>query len=218
MMHQLRRNAVTITLVVAAAIMTGVAVERAVDDRPIRSVPPRPVDNWDAMLQEAGWMGSDTPLIRVVEFSDYQCGFCAQAEPRLESLLSEFRDDLALLVIHFPIEELHPLAVAAASAAECARTQGGFEIYHRVLFRHQADLATHTWGEWATIAGLSDPQALNDCVTRGEMIDKVRRHMSLGEAAHIVATPSFVIDGVRYVGGSGLDSLESILARTTAGR
>src|SRR5437588_11995995 len=82
----------------------------------------------------------DAP-VTLIEYGDYECPDCFNAEPVVRALRQRFGDRLRVIFRHFPRNSIHPRSGAAAAAAEAAAAQGRFWHMHAALFRHQKDLA-----------------------------------------------------------------------------
>lgn len=90
---------------------------------------------------QAPTRGGQNALVTIVEFSDFQCPFCARAKPTVDRILQEYGDRVTFVYKHFPLSQIHPRAQKAAEAAECARDEGKFWEFHDKLFETQADWA-----------------------------------------------------------------------------
>lgn len=77
--------------------------------------------------------------ITLIEYSDFQCPFCAKAEPTVQQVLSEYGDKVLFAYKHFPLTQIHPHAQAAAEASECAKDQGKFWEFHKKLIDAQQE-------------------------------------------------------------------------------
>src|SRR5437899_5853307 len=88
-------------------------------------------------------LGASHAPFTVVEYGDFECPNCKQAAPAVRQLLKHFSDWVRLVYRYFPLEEVHPHAVSAAEAAECAGAQGKFWQMHDALFDHQPHLNLH---------------------------------------------------------------------------
>jgi protein-disulfide isomerase len=139
--------------------------------------------------------GSQTAVLTIVEFSDYQCPFCgryvSQTWPQLDAeyiatgkVKYVFRD--------FPLEELHPNAFNAAEAARCAGEQGKYWEMHDWLFANQSALGPAQLGGQASALKL-DAAAFEQCRKSGRQTANVRKDMADGLAAGVNGTPSFFI-------------------------
>jgi len=73
----------------------------------------------------------------VLEFGDFECPYCGQAEPTIETVLQN-NPDVRLVFKNFPLEDIHPHALPAAIAAECALDQGRFWEMHDAIYANQA--------------------------------------------------------------------------------
>src|SRR5690606_31100689 len=79
---------------------------------------------------------ADAP-ITLVEYGDYQCPYCGQAEPVIREILARFGGRLRYVFRHLPLADVHVNAQRAAQAAEAAAEQGKFWEMHDLLFAHQ---------------------------------------------------------------------------------
>ena len=82
---------------------------------------------------------TDAP-VTLVEYGDFECPYCGQAEPVIRELLAEFGDDLRYVWRHLPLADVHPRAQLAAEAAEAAAAQGAFWAMYDLLLAHQDEL------------------------------------------------------------------------------
>src|ERR1700704_2201837 len=82
----------------------------------------------------------DAP-VTLVEYGDYECPDCFNAEPVVAEIRARLGDKLRYVFRHFPRSSIHPRASVAAAAAEAAARQGKFWEMHEALFRHQRELA-----------------------------------------------------------------------------
>lgn len=135
----------------------------------------------------------------LVEFTDFQCPYCRAAIPVLTELESLYGDNLNIIVLHFPVGELHPDAPKAAEAAECARIQGKFWEYHNLLFQNQEDLSVPALLQYAQILGL-DETSFNSCLTSGERYSQVEADVRLALSLGVQGTPTFFADGHKIEG------------------
>ena len=84
--------------------------------------------------------GSEDAPVTLVEYGDYECPYCGQAEVVIRELLDSFGDDLRYVWRHLPLNDVHPHAQMAAEAAEAAAAQGKFWEMHDKLLDHQDEL------------------------------------------------------------------------------
>jgi hypothetical protein len=119
--------------------------------------------------------GSPSAPIVLLEYSDFQCPVCERfASTVLPQFLEEFVEagKVQLLYRHLPLERLHPMAMKAAEAAECAHRQGRFWAMHDLVFARQDRLAADALVDWAGEIGL-DQQAFGACFA-GLATERVR--------------------------------------------
>jgi protein-disulfide isomerase len=151
----------------------------------------------------AAVLGPDSAPVTIVEFTDYQCPFCARhARSTLPSLISEFvnRGTVRYVVRDLPLE-MHPLATPSAKAARCASGQGAkrYWQYHDALFDAQPHLAESTFVGIARKLGLDLPR-FEACLGSPDIAARVERDAAGAAKAGLTATPSFVIG--RAAGGT----------------
>ena len=84
--------------------------------------------------------GPDDAPVTLVEYGDFECPYCGQAEAVIRELLDSFGDDLRYVWRHLPLNDVHPNAQLAAEAAEAAGAQGAFWEMHDLLLDHQDEL------------------------------------------------------------------------------
>lgn len=141
--------------------------------------------------------GDKNAPVSMVEFSDYQCPYCARFFADTLGALegTYFSTGKAKLVYRdFPLN-FHPGAAPAAVAAECARKQGGDDRYfefHDLIFQNQSSLTADTFKSHAASLGLN-MGAFTACVDGGEFDEEVAKDFSDGQAAGVTGTPGFLI-------------------------
>ena len=101
--------------------------------------------------------GSPKAKILLVEFSDFECPYCAKAHDTLQNIMAKHQDDVRLVYKHFPITQTHSQALPAARAAWAAFQQGKFWEYHDALFTHQNQLGEKLYLETAKNLNLDLP-------------------------------------------------------------
>ena len=112
--------------------------------------------------------GPEDAPVTLVEFSDYQCPFCARHfRQTLPQLLSNYGNQVKYVIFNYPISTIHPLAQKASEAAECAYDQDKFWEYHDLLFNNQQALDTASLKGYATSLGLNT-DTFNTCLDSGE--------------------------------------------------
>ena len=159
-----------------------------------------PVDAVDHML------GPADARVTVVEYGDFECPLCKQAEPVVKLALNRFAGALRFVYRHFPLEEVHPHALLAAEAAEAAGGQGKFWPMHDLLFDNQSHLKPNNLRSYAERLELD--LGRYDADTRDELYrQRVREHIDGGLHSGVRATPTFFINGRMHDVSYGIQQL-----------
>ncbi len=184
------------------------------------STAPTKIDQ-SALVRADSWsIGSTAPKVTVVEFSDFQCPFCKQAQPTVESVLAKHSDNVKLVYRHYPLIQTHQFAMDAATAAEAAGKQGKFWQFHDVLFANQPDIVNpdsfkrEKLIEYAKNIGLNIDQFVKD-LDSDSIRQRVLTDRDDGNKVGINATPTFFVNGKKLEKGFiELEAaVESILKR-----
>ncbi len=132
--------------------------------------------------------------VTIVEYGDFQCPNCKQAKPAIEIVLRRFPERVRFVYRHFPLMEVHPHALMAAEAAECAGAQGRFWEMHETLFEHQTRLDREHLLRYADDLGLDVARFTSEL--DGEVYrQRVLEHRVGGERSGVRGTPGFFING-----------------------
>ena len=150
--------------------------------------------------------GADDAPVTVVEYGDYQCPFCGQAEVVIRQLLDSFGDELRYVWRHLPLEDVHPNAQRAAEAAEAAAAQGRFWAMHDTLLTHQEELSPRDLRRHAASVGLDVDRFAEDLRTR-EHAERVADDVRSADASGVTGTPTFFVNGQRHQGAYDVPTL-----------
>lgn len=194
-----------------AGYATAMALQRGASGVPDAAVPSltEPAAIVDVAVEGRPYRGRADAPVTVVEFTDYQCPFCARHfRETYGPLLSRYGDTVRYVVRNFPIAALHPQAQQAAEAAECAAEQGGFWRYHDLLFERAPALDLESLRAYAAEAGL-DGRPFADCLESGRKAQIVAKDLADGVAYGVTATPTFFINGRRVIGAATLAEFEA---------
>ncbi len=153
----------------------------------------------------------------LVEYGDYECPYCGQAEVVIRELLDSFGDELRYVWRHLPLNDVHPNAQMAAEAAEAAAAQGAFWEMHDKLLDHQDELTPPDLARYAEELGL-DVERFWDELRRREHAGRVAEDVASADASGVAGTPSFFINGRRHRGAYDIETLTAAVrtARTRA--
>jgi Na+/H+ antiporter NhaA len=150
--------------------------------------------------------GAEDATVTLVEYGDYECPYCGQAEVVVRELLLSFGDELRYVWRHLPLNDVHPNAQLAAEAAEAAAAQGAFWEMHDKLLEHQDALAQRDLVRYAEELGL-DVDRFREDLRRHEYAERVADDVSTADASGVAGTPSFFINGRRHSGAYDVASL-----------
>ena len=141
---------------------------------------------------------ADAP-VTLVEYGDYECPYCGNAEPIVKRIRQEMGGRLRFVFRNFPLNSVHPHAGVAAQAAEAAAAQGKFWEMHDLLYEHQDELAEADLTQYALKLGLEIYQFQGD-LSGERYARKVRDDFRGGVRSGVNGTPTFFINDVRYNG------------------
>jgi len=145
-------------------------------------------------------LGAPGKQFELVEFADFECPHCKEAQPVVQKLLADFPQAHYVFEM-FPLVSIHPMAFKAATYASCVDQQGGHEAFFKyadAVFAAQAELegpdATQALRNAATAAGL-DPDKIGACADSPAAKARVQASMELGRDLNVNETPTLFIDG-----------------------
>lgn len=144
------------------------------------------------------------PLV-LVEYGDYECPYCGEAQSQVRQVQQALGDRLCLVFRPFPLREAHPHAARAAELAEAAADAGRFWELHELLYAHQDALDDDSLRRYAQQAGLD--RAAVDAAFDGRFADRVQQGFRSGVRSGVNGTPCFFINGQRYDGDFDAHSL-----------
>jgi len=151
---------------------------------------------------------ADAP-ITIVEFSEFQCPFCARVNPTLSALEKKYAGKIRLVFKDFPLPN-HAQAPKAAEAAHCANEQGKFWELHDRLFANQQQLQVPELKAHAKAVGL-DQAAFDQCLDSGKFTTAVKSDVDLGSNMGVQSTPTLYINGRVVTGAQPLNVFTSII-------
>jgi protein-disulfide isomerase len=167
-----------------------------------------PVENVDHVT------GATHAPVTVVEYGDFECPNCKQAAPALKLLLERFAGRVRVVFRHFPLEEVHPHALSAALAAECAGGQGKFWQMHDLLFANQDHLKPnhlHSYAEQLQLDMSRYTAEMDDQV----YLQRIREHEAGARHSGVRGTPAFFVNGhlkdVSFGMRALFDAVEAVL-------
>lgn len=184
----------------SAATLTGVVVARLAnrrDDPNGRTF--AVVPDWRQYTTGGHRLGPAAARAVVTEFADFQCPYCARTARELDSLRAHYPTALAVVYHNYPLEEIHPSALGAAIAAECAGHEAAFASFHDELFKDQTWLGVKSWTWFARRARLVDIAAFDACTRSKQSAAAVERDIDLGNRLGVTATPTLLVNEYRIL-------------------
>jgi Na+/H+ antiporter NhaA len=156
---------------------------------------------------------ADAP-VTMLEYGDFECPFCGQAEPIVRELLLE-HGEVAYAWRHLPLNDVHPAAQQAAEAAEAAANQGAFWEMHDLLLEHQDALAFRDLLGYASELGLDVELFEEDLRTR-DGAGRIARDVDSADLSGVSGTPTFFINGLRHYGAYDIATLSAAVKAARA--
>jgi Na+/H+ antiporter NhaA len=154
-------------------------------------------------------------LVTLVEYGDFECPYCGQAEPAIRELLRS-SGGLRFVFRHLPLTDVHPHAQLAAEGAEAAALQGKFWEMHDTLMDHQGALTTGDLTRYAGEIGIDTDKFAAD-LRRHTGVGRIAEDIESADLASVSGTPTFFINGRRHHGAYDLATLTQAV-RTAKGR
>ncbi len=153
--------------------------------------------------------GNPNAIVTIIEFSDYQCPFCNRAEPTIKQLLEDYPDKIRVVFAHMPLP-FHANAKSAAKAAHAAHLQGKFWEMHDILFANYNGLSEDLYIQKAGELGLDIERFKADMASQSTA-DYVEKCINDGSKEGLKGTPSFLINGVQFVGAQPIDNFKKVI-------
>ena len=160
-------------------------------------------------LEDSPTQGKADALVTMVEFTDFQCPFCARANATVKQLQEDYGDKLRLVVKHNALP-FHPRAKPAAIAAMAAHEQGKFWQYHDKLFANQKALEDADLETYATELKL-DMKRFKKSLADPKLAALVDRDQQLAMSFSAGGTPSFFVNGRFFSGAQSLDFFKAVI-------
>jgi protein-disulfide isomerase len=174
-----------------------------------------PTEPVDVSIDDDAMKGDKNAKVTIVEFSDFQCPYCGRfVQQTMPKIQSEYIDKgkVRLVFRDYPLD-FHPNAKPAAMATECARAQGGDEMYykfHDKVFGNQDSLSVESLKKWAGDLGLNTAK-FNDCLDSKKFEAEVAKDFADGQSYGVSGTPAFFINGRMISGAQPFENFKTII-------
>jgi len=179
---------------------------------------PAPMVDMKTLADDDAVKGNPNAPVTIIEFSDFECSYCARFySMTYKQLVEKYVDTGKVKVIYrdYPLS-FHPNAQNAAEAAECAGEQGKYYEMHDKLFEESTRGGKESFKLFAQDLGL-DTEAFNTCLDSGRMASEVRKDTVDGQRAGVRGTPAFFINGQALTGAQPFPAFEQIIEAELSG-
>lgn len=153
--------------------------------------------------------GNAAAPVTIVEFSDFQCPFCARVNPTLDRVRQTYGDRVKIVFKDYPLAN-HPQAPKAAEAARCAGEQNKFWEMHDAMFANQRALEVPALKQTARAIGLNGA-AFDSCLDSAKYEATVRAGTELGEKMGVNSTPTLYINGRPLIGAMPFENFKQVI-------
>jgi protein-disulfide isomerase len=174
--------------------------------RPTMAFAPVPVEG-------APLRGNPSAYVTIVQFEDYQCPFCARAEPTMRRIAEVYGSDVRFVMRHNPLP-FHGRARPAALAAECAFQQGRFWQMHDLLFANTSALEDTDLERYAGQIGL-DVAKWKECVEAADF-ERIDADARLAASVGARGTPAFFVNGQPVSGAQPFEAFQKVIDQELA--
>lgn len=159
-------------------------------------------------------IGNENSKVKLIVFSDFQCPYCKALDGAVKKALEEYKGKILYVFKQFPLISLHPKAVGAALASECANEQGEFLNYSNKLFENQKDWSvskgTQEFKTYAMQIGL-DASQFNKCLDEKKYQEKINKDSQEAKEFGISGTPAIFINDQFKNGMTSYDTIKKII-------
>jgi len=180
----------------------------------------RPFADYRAQLQQKAdgpYRGSADKTLEIVEFADFQCPHCKDAQPNMDKLVTDF-PKARIVFQNYPLVSIHPQAFTAAAYGTCVAKLGGsaaFFTYVAAVFDGQdglatADGATLTLNSAVTKAQ-QDPAKVAACSKTPDVVAQVKASADVAQALNINQTPTLMVNGRQVPANAPYDTIKQIV-------
>lgn len=161
-------------------------------------------------------IGPADAAVTIVEFTDYDCTYCRRYyQETFPQIMEKFGNQIRYVVRHFPLVSIHPKAVKAAEAAECAADDGRFWEFNDLLMQGVASLEVESLKQYAADLGVNTA-AFNQCLDEGAKASNVQQDIRDGYMLGVRGTPSFFVNEYSLTGAQPIDVFSAYIEAAIA--
>ncbi len=181
------------------------SIEKGQKDLLARAVPAKPAaadpnKRWEIAVGKSYAQGPESAAVTVVEWSDFQCPFCAQAAALMDQIIEAYPNDVRFVYKNYPLP-FHQQAMPAAKAVVAAGKQGKFFEMHDKLFANYRELSEEKFVTFAQELGLNVDQFKQD-IAAPDTAALISEEMKQAGEVGVRGTPSIFINGKQPQGRS----------------
>jgi len=154
-------------------------------------------------------LGNPDAPVKVFEFSDFQCPYCAMFHEVMHQIVDEYDGQVVWVYKQFPIAS-HPLGMPGAIATECANEQGKFWEMSDMIFANQDTLTEASFEEYAEELGLN-LEAYQSCVADERYYEKILTDYNLGVENGVRGTPTNFVNNEMVPGAVPYENMKAII-------
>jgi protein-disulfide isomerase len=176
-----------------------------------------PIQRVDVSTDDDPSLGPANAPITIIEFSDYQCPYCQIWYKQVyQQLLASYPDKIRFVYRDLPLP-MHPEAIPAAEAAECAGEQGAYWKYHDALFNQKYGLNRAAYEQYAADLEL-DAKTFTACLDNHRYESEIQADAADAAKAGITGTPSFVVNGRILIGALPFSEFQTVIDEELAAK
>ncbi len=150
-------------------------------------------------------IGSADAPVTIVEFTDYDCPYCRRYyHETFPKIMERFGGQIRYVMRHFPLASMHPEAVKAAEAAECAGEDGLFWEFHDLMMQGVPSLSVPSLKQYAAELGVNTDE-FNRCLDSDSKATLVQQDLRDGYMHGVRGTPNFFVNGYSLSGAQPID-------------
>ncbi len=184
-------------------------VARAAPPTPARGNRPDPNRYYKVSTKGSPSRGESDAKIEVIEFSDFQCPFCARVYPTVKRIEEEYGENVRIVFKHLPLR-IHSKAQDAHAAAEAAHRQDKFWEMHDLIFENQRTMSRENYITYAGQIGL-DVERFKKDMASGDVRGKLATDSGEAASLGVTGTPAFFVNGRFLSGAQPFESFKRLI-------
>ena len=177
---------------------------------------PQAVKRYDVSEDDDPAIGPKNAPITIIEFSDFECPYCSRWYDQVFlKLREEYPDKVRIVFRDFPLSSIHPNAIPAAEAANCAGEQDAYWDFHGKLFSGQG-LGSSVYLQYAKDLGLN-VEDFQTCLESGRYQSEIQADYEYASNLGVQSTPTFFLNGIPIVGAQPWEVFQQVIEKELAG-